>query len=125
MLLSVSAATVVVIHGMTFEKTSDSMALRRPTALTNRRWAPAWESLLGSVLLSLPWKIGAYNYPGFERRAGIDEDVVPFPVSADLVPHAEMEEAAIPFEHAWAAQWSSGGDPLSSADVDFFEVAKE
>ena len=77
------------------------------------------------MFLSLPWKIGAYNYPGFERGAGIDEDVVPFPVPSDLVAHAEMEEAAVPFEHARATQRSSGDDPLSSAYVDFFEVAKE
>ena len=82
------------------------------------------ESVL-SIARRLPGKIGTYNYPGFERGAGIDEDVVPFPVSADLIPDAEMEEAAVPFEHAGTAQSSPGGDPLSGADVDFFEVAEE
>jgi hypothetical protein len=108
-----------------FEKTSDSMALRRPIALSNPRAPALGVFVRRSVLLSLPWKIGADNYPGFERGAGIAEDVVPFPVPADLVAHAEMEEAALPFEYTWTAQRSSGGDPLSSADVDFFEVAKE
>ena len=73
----------------------------------------------------LPGKIGAYDDPGLECGAGIDEDVMPFPVSTGLVPHAEMEEAALLFEHAGAAKRSPGGDPLSSVDVDFFKIAKE